>query len=68
MDKDLPNWRRQLAKVSFKEAKQWLTKKIHSQGNLYDPADLLKRITGKELTVKPHLNYLTQKYSRLYGF
>jgi carboxypeptidase Taq len=68
MEKDLPNWRKQLAKGSFTETKQWLAKNVHAQGNLYDPADLIKRITGKELTVKPYLNYLNGKFSKLYGF
>ncbi len=68
MNKDLPNWRRQLAKGNFTDAKQWLTKNIHTQGNLYDPAILVKKVTGKEPTVKPYLNYLNEKYSKLYSF
>lgn len=34
---------------------------------LYDPADLMKKITGMELGVKPYLGYLEEKYSKLYG-
>jgi carboxypeptidase Taq len=66
--KDLPDWRKQLEKGNFKPAKQWLIKNVHTQGNLYDPPALIKKITGKELTVKPYLNYLNEKYSKLYGF
>ena len=68
MEKDMPDWRKQLEKGSFKPAKQWLTEKVHKQGNLYDPPMLIKKITGKELTVKPYLNYLNEKCSKLYGF
>ncbi|HVP26610.1 MAG TPA: carboxypeptidase M32 [Candidatus Bathyarchaeia archaeon] len=68
MEKDLPNWRGQLAKGNFANIKQWLAKNIHNPGNLYDPADLIKKVTGKEPTVKPYLNYLNAKYSELYGF
>ena len=68
MEKDMPDWRKQLKKGSFKPAKQWLTEKVHKQGNLYDPPMLIKKITGKELTVKPYLNYLNEKCSKLYGF
>jgi carboxypeptidase Taq len=68
MEKDMPNWRKQLEKGNFKPAKEWLTKNIHSQGNLYDPPALIKKVTGKELLVKPYLNYLNGKYSKLYGF
>jgi len=68
MEKDMPDWRKQLEKGSFKPAKQWLTEKVHKQGNLYDPPMLIKKITGKELTVKPYLNYLNEKCSKFYGF
>jgi carboxypeptidase Taq len=68
IEKDLPNWRRQLEKGSFTETKQWLVKNVHNQGNLYDPPDLIKNITGKELAVKPYLDYLNGKYSKLYDF
>lgn len=68
MEKDLPEWKKQIEKGNFQNVKQWLTKNVHSYGNLYDPTDLIKRITGKELTVKPYLNYLKEKYAKLYGF
>lgn len=68
MEKTLPDWRKQLAKGNFNDIKQWLSKNIHSQGDLHDPADLIKRITGTKLDVKPYLRYLNKKYSELYGF
>jgi carboxypeptidase Taq len=68
MEKDIPHWRKQLTKGNFKDIKQWLVKNVHQHGNVYDPADLIKKITGKELDVKPYLNYLNDKYSKLYGF
>jgi carboxypeptidase Taq len=68
MEKDLQEWRKQISKWDFREVKQWLVKNVHSYGNLYDPADLIKRITGEELDVKPYLNYLYKKYSKLYDF
>jgi carboxypeptidase Taq len=66
--KDTQDWRNQLAQGNLENIRVWLTKKVHSQGNLYDPADLIKRITGKELDAEPYLEYLQEKYSRLYGF
>ncbi len=68
LEKELPDWRKQLTKGNFKDIKQWLVKNVHSRGYLYDPADLIKKITGEELKVKPYLDYLTDKYSKLYGF
>lgn len=68
MEKDLPNWRRQIETGKFTLIKDWLIKNVHSYGNLYDPSDLIKKITGKELTVEPYLHYLNEKYSKLYDF
>lgn len=68
MERDLPQWRDSIANGNFHDVKQWLVKNVHSYGNLYDPADLIEKITGTELNVKPYLNYLNGKYQKLYGF
>jgi carboxypeptidase Taq len=68
MDKTLPDWRARLAEGNFREVKDWLAKNVHSYGALYYPADLIKKIAGTELDVKPYLDYLNEKYSALYGF
>jgi carboxypeptidase Taq len=68
MEQDLPNWRKQLEKGNFNPVKNWLIANVHSYGNLYDPSELIKKITGKGLNVKPYLDYLNKKYSELYSF
>ncbi|MBE0520299.1 carboxypeptidase M32 [Candidatus Bathyarchaeota archaeon] len=68
MEKDVPDWKNQISSGNFQDVKQWLTKNVHHYGNLHDPADLIKRITGEEVSVKPYFNYLYRKYSKLYGF
>ena len=68
MQKDIPEWKAQLAEGNFKQIKQWLIKNVHSYGNLYDPADLIRIITGEEINVEHYLRYLNEKYARLYGF
>jgi carboxypeptidase Taq len=68
MEKDLPNWKKQVEKGNFSPVKNWLIKNVHNYGNLYDPPELIRKITGKELNVKPYLNYLNEKYSKLYDF
>jgi len=44
--------------------KGWLNENVHKQGRIYTATELVKRVTGKELSPAPYLNYLTQKYSR----
>jgi carboxypeptidase Taq len=65
---DMPDWKEHFAKGDFLSIRQWLTKNVHSYGNLYDPQDLIKKITGGEIKVRPFLDYLNEKYSKLYGY
>ena len=68
MNKDVPSWRKGLRKGEFAPVLQWLRQNVHSKGDLYDPADLIKEVTGKELTIAPFLKYLERKMSSIYGF
>jgi carboxypeptidase Taq len=68
IQKNLPDWQEQVAKGKLKEIEDWLIKNVHSAGSLYDPEELIIMISGKELSVKPYLSYLKNKYSELYGF
>ena len=66
--KDIQDWRSQLAQGNLENIKEWLIKNVHSHGALYDPTNLIRRITGKKLDSEPYLQYLQEKYSKLYGF
>ncbi|UCE95840.1 MAG: carboxypeptidase M32 [Candidatus Bathyarchaeota archaeon] len=68
MEKSIPNWKKQLANGNFGDIKKWLIKNVHQQGNLYDPAVLVKRITGENMNVKPYLDYLNNKCSWVYEY
>ncbi|MDD1772073.1 MAG: carboxypeptidase M32 [Methanomassiliicoccales archaeon] len=68
MSKDVPGWRSGLHKGEFAPVLQWLRQNVHSKGNFYDPADLVRVATGKELTIVPFMKYLEKKMSRIYEF
>lgn len=68
LEKAMPNWKDQITKGSFHDVKKWLTANVHHYGDLYDPADLIKKITGEQINVKPYLEYLNRKYSWIYGY
>jgi carboxypeptidase Taq len=68
MEKDLPDWKNHLAKGEFHTIKQWLAQNVHSHGNLQDPVDLIKKITGQPIQVKPFIDYLNEKFNKLYEF
>jgi len=68
LNKDLPGWRNQIQAGSFKETKRWLTDNVYGYGNLYDPEDLVKEVTGRGLVVKPFIDYLDAKFGAIYGY
>jgi carboxypeptidase Taq len=65
---DIKDWRSQLAQGNAKDIIAWLAKNVHSHGALYDPPDLITKVTGRKLDAEPYLRYLEEKYSGLYGF
>jgi carboxypeptidase Taq len=66
--KDMEDWRSRVAQGNLKDVNRWLNTNVHSYGDMYDPADLIRKITGKNLETQPYLKYLREKYSELYGF
>jgi carboxypeptidase Taq len=68
MERTLPDWKRGIEAGDFLPVKNWLMENVHHHGNLYDPADLVKTVTGKDLDIKPFLNYLDAKFSAIYGY
>ena len=66
--KEVPNWIDEVGKGNNAPAIDWMKKNVHHYSSLYDPADLVKKITGKDTTAGPYLDYLENKYSNLFGF
>ncbi len=68
LNKDLPDWLSLIEKGSFKETKNWLTENVYKYANLYDPEELVEHVTGSKLVVKPFIDYLDNKFSKMYGY
>ncbi len=68
INNDIPDWRKQLSEGKLANVNDWLKTNIHSQGDLFNPEELIKKATGKNLDSQPYLQYLNEKYSKLYGF
>jgi carboxypeptidase Taq len=65
---EIPDWKNQLSQNNLQNVTSWLKTHVHKQSNLFDPADLMQKITGKELDDRPYIEYLKEKYSALYDF
>ena len=46
---------------------RWLREKIHQHGKRYTATELIKRVTGRELSAEPLLNHLRRNAQELYG-
>ena len=68
MKREMPDWRERFARGDFLAVRQWLGRNVHSYGDLYDPIDLMRKIAGEEISVKPFLEYLNNKYLNLYEY
>ena len=45
----------------------WLRTNIHQHGQPYRAAELVEKVTGKPLSIKPFMDYVTGKFSAVYG-
>lgn len=44
----------------------WLRDNIHQYGAIYTPEELIKKVTGEEISTKYFLSYLENKYKNIY--
>lgn len=63
---DMPNFYKDIEAGNLKDIKQWLEENIHKHGAVYTPAQLIKMVTGEELNEKYFIEYLNNKYSKIY--
>lgn len=67
MEKDIPDLYERMGKGDLDVIHEWLKEKIHKYGSVYKPVELIKMVTGEELTAKYFIEYLNRKYSEIYN-
>jgi len=50
----------------FETLHNWLIENIYRHGRKFTAPELVKRVTGGEITVEPYIKYLRSKYGKLY--
>ena len=50
----------------FDEIMNWLKENIHSYGFRYEAPELIRMVTGEEFDVNYFLDYIEEKYTKLY--
>lgn len=60
-----PDWESRIESGDLLFIRNWLKENIHKYGCTYRANEMVKRVTGKELTVQPYISYLNEKYEIL---
>ena len=63
----LPELDDQIARGELLPLREWLRENIHQHGRRYRSAELLKEVTGEDLSHRPFIDYLQAKLGPLYG-
>jgi carboxypeptidase Taq len=63
---ECPGLEGELERRDYRNIHRWLGKTIHRHGRRFEPAMLIRSVTGKPLSVEPFLEYIEGKYGELY--
>jgi carboxypeptidase Taq len=67
MLKDLPNFDDLLEEGNLLPVKEWMTENVHKHGKLKKPLEILNDVTGEGLNAKYLVDYLYEKYNKVYN-
>ncbi len=60
-----PEWKQTLRSGNTGKILAWLTENMYQYGSIYQPKELMKKVTGEELDAKYWLEYVENKYLSL---
>jgi carboxypeptidase Taq len=66
MLKDLPDYEELLVQGNLQPIKEWMTEKVHKHGKMKKPLEILTDVTGEGLNAQYLVDYLYDKYSKVY--
>jgi carboxypeptidase Taq len=64
--KALPDLDAQFARGEFAPLLAWLRENVHRYGRMYEPGELIERVTGEPLNPEYFLGYVTRKFTDVY--
>ncbi len=65
---DIPNLPEQISQGEFAPWIAWLRENLHRFGSMYEPQDLIQKVTGSKIDPAPYMRYLEQKFRSIYNF
>lgn len=64
---DIPDLPGHIRRDEHRPLLDWLRKNIHVHGQRYRAHELVEKVTGQPLSIEPFMNYVTEKFSAVYG-
>ena len=62
-----PGLRDEFRRGEFSALFNWMRENVHARGAKFTPEELVERACGGPLSAKPYLDYISTKYSEVYG-
>ena len=63
---EIPNLENDISSGKFKSLRHWLKENIHLIGRRQTAKEMIKAMSGNDLSAQPFINYLKNKYSEIY--
>ena len=64
---DIPDLIERIERNDHRALRDWLRANIHRHGQRYRADELVRRVTGRPLSIEPFMTYIREKVSPLYG-
>lgn len=64
--KEILNLEKEIQLGHFEHLLNWLRKNIHAHGKMFSAEDLVEKVTGEKLTSQYFIDYIKDKYSKIY--
>jgi carboxypeptidase Taq len=65
--KDIPDLKDKISRGELSALLEWLRDRIHRHGKMYEPKELIERVTGAKPTGAYFMRYIVDKYTEIYG-
>ncbi|ASS74333.1 carboxypeptidase M32 [Tumebacillus algifaecis] len=67
MQKEIPNYREQVAAGDVTQVLAWMNEKVYKHGKLLTPGEIMLQATGEEINSEYLVAYLESKFKEIYG-
>ncbi len=64
---EIPDLEDDFSRGNFSTLLSWLRENIHRFGKIYKPTELIQKVTEEKPNSRYFVNYITEKYSEIYG-